>query len=375
MNDKAETRPHIGQAELLPAAEPAEFPEGSIGAEAIQAGQNLRPAGPQEVFVPQAEPHPLTMLQTALEAGHDVEKLGRLMDLADRYEANQARKSFARALSDFQGDVPDIVESKMATVTMQSGGAYTYNYADLDQIMRTIRPTLKACGLSVRYDAEISDDGKRIRSTCYVMHRDGHTETTTFVVPVDEAMKVNDSQKMGSANSYACRYNVCNALALTTGEDDDGGALHGDKREEGENKRSSATPAPAKQSDLDQFCPIGKHKGCRWEQVPPDYLEWMVANLDDKPDIVDKAKSVLADRFPAEEDKNQDDAETETELTMAECARSITGATHVDKLDDLWKVVPEKHRDGLEAFYKTRRDELMGKDKRGPDPKGGDTPF
>lgn len=385
MNDKTETRPHIGQAEMLPADELTadelvDYPEGSIGEAAVQAGRNLQKADNHGAIASNlagamraVEPHPLTMLQTALEAGHDVEKLGRLMDLADRYEANQARKSFAVALSKFQGTVPDIVESKMATVTMQSGGSYTYNYADLDTIMRAIRPTLKKCGLSVRYDAEISDDGKRIRSTCYVMHRDGHTETTAFVVPVDEAMKVNDSQKMGSANSYACRYNLCNALALTTGEDDDGGSLHGDKREEGENKRSSAAPAPAKATDLDQFCPIGKHKGCRWEQVPPDYLEWMIANLDDKPDIVAKAKHVLESRFT--DDTNPDDVVDEGELTMAECARAITNATHVDKLDELWKTVPDKHREGLEAFYKTRRDELMGNDKRGPDPKGGDTPF
>lgn len=359
MNKPAETRPHIGQAEMLPAEEP------TIAEAAEQA---LQPVGNQAVQV--AEPHPLAMLQTALDAGHDVEKLGRLMDLADRYEANQARKAFAGALSDFQGTVPAIVETKLATVTMKSGGAYTYNYADLDTIMRAIRPTLQACGLSVRYDTEISEDGRKITSVCYVMHRDGHTEKTTFVCPVDEEMKVNDSQKMGSANSYASRYNVCNALGLTTGEDDDGGALAGEQT----GTRSSATPAAPKADDLDQFFPIGKWKGKPWDQVPLDYLEWAAANLDDKPDVVAKCKEHIAARMDSDDQQAQAEAGAEGEMSMAECARGITNATHVDKLAELWGLVPDKHRDGLEAFYNTRRDELMGNDKRGPD-QDDDAPF
>lgn len=305
-----------------------------------------------------ANTNPLAMLSQAIERGVDIEKLDKLMDMADRYEANQARKSFAAALSDFQGKVPAIVENKMATVTMQSGGSYTYNYADLDVIMKAIRPTLNECGLSVRYDADVSEDGKRIRSTCYVMHRDGHTEKTTFTVPVDEAMKVNDSQKMGSANAYACRYNVVNALGLTTGEDDDAGSLHGDRRDEGKNMNSGAAPPKPKGADaLETTCPIGKHKGQPWDQVPLDYLEWMVSNLTDKDDIVERAKRAMNDRLDSQDQKPQQDAEA-SEPTMADCARNITQAKRHGDLVELWAIVPEKHKDGLRGFYETRKREL-----------------
>ncbi len=340
-----EERPHIGMPELEPEPihplTPAD--EGNLAARqdaarAMSEGQ----ARARAVT-------PLDMLASALESGHDVTKLERLFDLAERHEANEARKAFAAALSDFQAECPPIVETKLATVTMQSGGAYSYSYADLDIIMKTIRPLLGKHGLSVRYDAETSDDGKRIRSTCYVMHRDGHQETTTFVVPVDEAMKVNDSQKMGSANSYACRYNVVNALGLTTGEDDDGGSLHGS-----EAPQRQSTPAAPSAGDIDEFFPIGKHKGKPWDQVPLDYLEWVVSNLTDKPDIVERAKQ----QIDARGDSDDLPPEEEGELTMAECARTITNAKRVDELEKFWPLVPERHRKGLVNFYETRKTEL-----------------
>jgi len=369
MNEpQKETRPHIGMDQEEPTiAEAAEAAaQGDLLTEHPPA-QQLAPATGQEVRIVNATP--LAMLASALEAGHDITKLEKLMDMAERYEANEARKAFAAALSDFQGLVPAIVETKLATVTMQSGGSYTYSYADLDIIMKAIRPHLKATGLSVRYDAEVSDDGARIRSTCYVMHRDGHTEKTTFVVPLDEAMKVNDSQKMGSANSYACRYNVVNALGLTTGEDDDGHSLHSDKRETGENIRGSA-PEPAKKDDVDEFFPIGKHKGKPWDQVPLDYLEWVVANLTDKPDIVKRARQQIDARLDSDDQPPAEPGEP----TMAECAKWITDATHSDKLAELWEMVPDKHREGLKGFHETRRQELLGNDKRKPQT-GDDNPF
>jgi len=364
--NEPETRPHIGQAEVITDAEQGDvLPADTIAGEVVGQALEIQKTRPLTVV----NPNPLAMLASALEQGHDIAKLEKLMDMAERYEANEARKSFASALSKFQGSCPDIVENKLATVVMQSGGSYTYAYADLDTIMRTIRPTLKKCGLSVRYDAEVSDDGKRIRSQCYVMHRDGHTETTTFVVPVDEAMKVNDSQKMGSANAYACRYNVVNALGLTTGEDDDGGVLHGDKRGSGENIVAATSPGAAKKTDLDEFYPIGKWKGHRWDDVPLDYLEWAVANLTEKPDIVAKCKEQITARLDSDDQKAQAAAGSEGEPSMAECARWITGAKTADELAETWSLTPEKHRDGLKGYHATRLGELNGNDKRGAEDK------
>jgi hypothetical protein len=307
---------------------------------------------------PPAEINPLAMLATALEKGHDVEKLGKLMDLAERYEANQARKAYAAALSQFQAEAPPIIENKIAYVNTDKG-SYSYSYADLDAIMATIRPTLKATGLSVTFDTAISDDGKQITSLCHVMHAAGHVETRRFVCPVDQALRMNDSQKMGSANSYANRYNVLNALGLTAGEDNDG---------VGDDRTRGAPPAP-KADDVDEFFPVGKHKGEKWDAVPLDYLEWVVGNMTKRPDVVEKAKQQIELRGQSQE---AEPAAEEGGLTMAECARTIANAKRHDELVKFWALVPEKFRTSLAKYYEAREAELSGKSVANED---DDAPF
>jgi len=345
-------RPHIGMAEEIPTtADDADLefgddlpPQFDLEPQTVHPLVAQAGAGAGMMVVP---PNPLTMLAGALERGVDVSKLERLFDLAERHEREVQRKAFAAALSDFQGDVAPINDNKTAFVNTSDGGSYSYTYADLDQIMATIRPTLKACGLSVTYDTAIAEDGRSIKSLCYVMHRGGHVEVRTFVCPVDEKLKINDSQKVGSANAYASRYNVTNALGLTTGEDDDGAV--GDTRR-------GATVAP-KKTDIDEFFPVGKWKGYKWDQVPLDYLEWAAGNMTDKADIVAKCKEQIELRI----DADQPAPDVEGELTMAECARAITGAKTAKELSDIWSLVPEKHVDGLAAWHATRQTELKGK--------------
>lgn len=44
-------------------------------------------------------------------------------------------------------------------------------------------------------------------------------------------------------------------------------------------------------------CPVGKqHKGKPWREIPSDYLEWMLRELGDKPDLVKAASGELAKR-------------------------------------------------------------------------------
>ncbi|MCK5495629.1 MAG: ERF family protein, partial [Hyphomicrobiaceae bacterium] len=159
-----------------------------------------------------------------------------------------------------------------------------------------------------------------------------------------DQLKINDSQKMGSANSYASRYNLINALGLTTGEDDDGAA--------GDTRRGAA-PAP-KATNVDEFFPVGKHKGQPWDQVPLDYLEWCVGNLTDKPDIIARCKKQIEARSAMDEPAPS----VEGEPTLAECARWITNAKGKTELADAWSMVPAKFQTSLDAFYNTRKDEL-----------------
>lgn len=167
--------------------------------------------------LPTTNPTPMDLLQAAVANGVDAEQLEKLMDLQERYQANEARRAFSNAKADFQSRCPTILKTKSA------GRGITY--APLDEVLRTIRPHLDATGLSVSFSTR-KDDGERV-CVCTVMHRDGHSEESTFPMQIDSEMRVNDTQKTGSANSYAKRYALMGALNLVASDDDDDGYAAG----------------------------------------------------------------------------------------------------------------------------------------------------
>ena len=142
----------------------------------------------------------------------DPEKLEKMVELQERWEDRKAVREFNEALAAFQDAVPRIEKVKK--------GAHDILYAPLDDIMRTIQPALSANGLSVRFNTNMVDR-ETIEAQCIVSHRGGHSETSSIVVPVDAKQVANSSQKMGSANSYAKRYALSNALNLAFSEGDD----------------------------------------------------------------------------------------------------------------------------------------------------------
>lgn len=155
---------------------------------------------------------PMQLMQAMIERGTDPDQLEKMLALQERWEAKEARKAFAGAMAQFQADCPTVYKSKAAD---------RYNYAPLDEILRTIRPHLDHAGLSVRFNTRM-DEGN-VTAICTVSHRDGHSETSEFSAPVDRGMKVNATQQVGSANTYAKRYALCNALNLVGSDFDDDG--------------------------------------------------------------------------------------------------------------------------------------------------------
>ena len=169
--------------------------------------------------------NPIELLQMAVENNVDVTALEKLMDLQDRYVADLAKRSFNSALAQFQSATPPIPCSK--TVKDKSGNA-RYKYAPLDKVQEYIKPHLAANGLSVRFSTKLHSDGY-LTALCFVTHADGHTEESEFTCPADKEMRVNDSQRQGSVNSYAKRYALANALNLVFEKEDDDGNRGGTK--------------------------------------------------------------------------------------------------------------------------------------------------
>lgn len=161
---------------------------------------------------------PANLLSQAIEKGLDVESLGKLMDLQERWQAAQARKLFFEAFTEFQSSCPDLRKTKEVNF-----GQTQYKFAPLADICRQIGKPLKASGLSYRW--EIQDNPTEMKVTCLVSHLDGHTEKTTMTSPPDSSGSKNAIQARGSAIEYLKRYTLIGALGLSTADSDIDGRL------------------------------------------------------------------------------------------------------------------------------------------------------
>lgn len=160
-----------------------------------------------------ASVNPMQLVSMAVESGADIDKLSKLMDLQERWEAKEAKKSFFDAMANFQRNCPDIYKTKKAHNSL---------YTPLGDIMAIIRDVLADCGLSIRFE---QDHTQGVKITCIVTHRDGHNEKTSMSAPADTSGSKNAIQAIASTVTYLQRYTLISALGITTADADMDGRL------------------------------------------------------------------------------------------------------------------------------------------------------
>lgn len=175
-----------------------------------QEQQSLVPVESKDAEIVPSEP--ARLLELAVKQGADVDTLERLTVLYERFQEREASAALVRALNGFQSRCPPIL--KQNEVSIPNGPKYSF--ASLTDIKVAIRPMLDELGLSVSFS--VTDDEKHV--TCTVRHRDGAAETSQFPIRLDAKMRVNDSQRMASAVTYARRYALTGALGIDTTDDD-----------------------------------------------------------------------------------------------------------------------------------------------------------
>jgi hypothetical protein len=156
---------------------------------------------------------PQALLLRAVEQNVSIDTLERLLALRATLRAEAAEAAFFAALAAFQGECPTIPKTKSA-----GQGGFSYKYAPLDQIVATVGPLLQRHGLSYTVDTVIEDTN--LVAICTIHHVAGHSLASTFRVPIDKAARMNDTQKVGSASTYAKRYAFTNGLGILTGDED-----------------------------------------------------------------------------------------------------------------------------------------------------------
>jgi hypothetical protein len=165
---------------------------------------------------------PMDAMIALAKEGVPMDVLGRMLDMQERVMATDARMSFFAARSAFQSECPTIKKSKVArVVSKRTGSSYSYAYAPLEEIVRTIRPILARHGLSYSFSG--ATDGKSYTAIAKLHHIHGHEEESPFTVPIEESGQKSGPQEVGSARSYARRYALCDVLGIATAEDDDDG--------------------------------------------------------------------------------------------------------------------------------------------------------
>lgn len=161
---------------------------------------------------------PSDLLRIAVEQGADMEKLEKLMDLQERWEANQARKAYVEAMAEFKMNPPEIFKTKKVE---HSG--ISYMHASIGDVTGSIIEGLAKNGFSHRWNTE-QRDGGQIVVTCILTHKLGHSESTSLNSSRDDSGKKNNIQSIASAITYLQRYTLLAATGLATKdlEDDDG---------------------------------------------------------------------------------------------------------------------------------------------------------
>jgi len=164
---------------------------------------------------------PESMIKLAIESNADLEKVEKLLELKERFEANEARKVFA---SDFS-----VVQANMGAVIKTAVNPQTHsNYAKLEGVIEVSKPVYTKQGFSIIFYEGKTEVPENIRVYADVLHKSGHKETYHFDVPLDGVGikgNANMTKIHGKASSvsYGRRYLLCMIWNIPTQDDDGNG--------------------------------------------------------------------------------------------------------------------------------------------------------
>lgn len=168
---------------------------------------------------------PADLIRIAVENKTDLAALEKVLELQERFEANEARKVYNKNLA--------AVHAKIPTVAKKLTNSQTHSkYASLDTIIEKTREVYTALGFSVSfYEGDTPREG-HVRVCADLRHEAGHSTTYFYDVPLDGVgIKGNANMTAihgkASSVSYGRRYLMCMIFNIPTGDDNDGNAVVG----------------------------------------------------------------------------------------------------------------------------------------------------
>lgn len=122
---------------------------------------------------------PNAIVMMAMKKNYDPALIEKMMDLAERNQANIARQAFFEALANFKAEAPPVTKDKY-------NNFFNSWYTSLGNLLDTYNPVLGKHGLSLSHSpAEQTVDTMTV--TCFLTHRLGHRESLPMTAPIDKA--------------------------------------------------------------------------------------------------------------------------------------------------------------------------------------------
>jgi hypothetical protein len=205
--------------------------------------------------------NPARMIALAIEKGAGLDQLEKLMDLHERWEANEARKAFVRSMASFKSARPTIYKNKDVGYNSKKaeGGSVSYSHATLDNIDEILGEHLSRVGISYTWRTKNLEQNW-VAVTCILTHELGHSQETTLRGPADVSGNKNPIQMIASTITYLERYTLLAATGTSVrGMDDDGQASAPNPRVQAAAQQRKES-APGNQSQESGFVNEGQRK-------------------------------------------------------------------------------------------------------------------
>ena len=184
--------------------------------------------------------------------------------------------------------------------------AFRSKYADLAEILATVKPVLTKHGVTLLQSPGFAD-GLVTLDTMLMHPESGEWIRGEWASPISKS----DPQGVGSATTYGRRYSLA-AICGIAQEDDDGNAASQPAAKPYYQNNQGPPPAQRPESKpvgvqhtnapdiADQVLQFGKMKGRTWGWLvehDPSYVEWAIKSMDRlAPEAKDMLKLMLADR-------------------------------------------------------------------------------
>lgn len=189
---------------------------------------------------------PLDQITELLNRGITVEMLDQFLQLQHKWEAEEARKAYNRAMSAFKRDEIPAIEKKVHVDYPTRGrdgapgGRVVYDHETLDAVVFAVLPPMARHGLTHKWVPHQSNPPSgMITVRCIITHELGHSEEVELSAAPDTSGYKNPIQAVKSAITYLERITLLAITGLAAqGMDDDG-------RSTGEPVRGAPAGKPA----------------------------------------------------------------------------------------------------------------------------------